>query len=187
MTAIKRTGSEPFEQAAPTARASSLRTTESTVFIDVGARKIDANIIRDGVVVGVLQPDTERLSDIIAERPPLRMRIISQSVAPGTAVPLGTTVNVTLAPSGGLPVGIMTGTHVAVREATIDETFTRLVAGNPQVGVILNRAAGGALSTEDEQRVRDIFVSEGIEVTDQPGRDVTAAVETLRVLSTFGR
>jgi hypothetical protein len=178
--------SERATAAAASAR-SGIRSTESTVFIDVGTRKIDANVIRNGIPIGVLRPDEERLSEIIAQRPPLRMRIISQSVAPGTAVPVGTAVNVVLAPSGELPVGIVAGTHVAIRERPIDELFAELVAGNPQVGVILNRAAGGAISTEDEQRVREIFVEKGIDVTDQPGRDVTAAVETLRVLSTFGR
>ncbi|MCA1654974.1 MAG: hypothetical protein LC635_00565 [Pseudonocardiaceae bacterium] len=69
----------------------------------------------------------------------------------------------------------------------IDANVVRFVAGNPQVNRIVGRAAAGPLSAEDEQAVVELFRNQDVAVTDEPGRDVTAAVEALRVLTAFGR
>jgi hypothetical protein len=71
-------------------------------------------------------------------------------------------------------------------QLSIDDGFEQFVAGNTQVRRIVSRAASGALSAADEQAVREIFTAQGVEITDEPGHDVGAAVETLRVLQTFG-
>lgn len=164
-----------------------LRSSESVVFVDVGAKRIDANVIRNGVPVGVHRIDTDLLADIIVDRPVLQLRVVGQSIAPGTPVPQGTSVTLTMAPPGRLPVGVIVGTHVALREIPMTEAFERFVAGKPQVNRIVARAVSGNLAPEDEAAVRELFASERVEIVDEPGRDVTAAVEALRTLTTFGR
>jgi hypothetical protein len=170
----------------PTA-AGPFRSTESVVLVDVGAKRVDANISRDGVPIGVLDIDTEVLNDVIIDRPFLSLRVVAQSVPAGTPVPLGTAVELVLASPFDLPVGIVTGTHVALRDMAIGEAFDRLVAGNPQVNRIVARAATGPLSAEDEQAIRNVFLAGDISVSEEPGQDVGAALESLRVLTAFGR
>lgn len=167
--------------------AGPFRSTESVVLVDVGAKRVDANISRDGVPIGVLDVDPEVLNDVIIGRPFLSLRVVSQSVPAGTPVPLGTSVELVLASPFDLPVGIVTGTHLALRDMPIGEAFDRLVAGNPQVNRIVARAAGGPLSAEDEQSIRNIFAAGDISVGEEPGQDVGAALESLRVLTAFGR
>lgn len=159
----------------------------STVFIDVGSRKISSNVTRDGLPVGVWTMNPEVLDAIVTARPSLRVRVVSQSIPPGTPVPQGTSVNLVMAPANGLPVGVVAGTHADMREALIADGYRQLVEGKSNVRAIIARAAGGNLVAEDETTVRGVFAEAGIDVTDEPGRDVAAAVETLRVLADFGR
>ncbi len=166
--------------------ASAFRSNQETVFVDVGARKIESKVVRDGIPIGVHEINPDILDDIIVGRPPVRFTIVGQSVATGTPVPVGTAINITLARPGDLPIGVITGVLTPVATLTIDQGFSRFVAGQPQVSRIIARAASGSISGEDEQAVRDLFAAQDVVLVDEPGRDVTAAVETLRMLSTFG-
>jgi hypothetical protein len=168
------------------ARVTRARTSQSTVFVDVGAKRIDPNVIRDGVPVGRHEINRDVLDDIIVERPILRVRVVGQSIAAGTPVPIGTAVSLTLAPAGRLPVGVIEGVHLGLRDVLIDDGFERFVAGRPAVKRIVSRSVSGTISPEDEAEVRQIFADEGVDIADTPGRDVGAAVEALRVLTTFG-
>lgn len=172
------------DQFSISAKASSA--VEKTVFIDVGAKKIDARVSRNGLPIGVFQVDHGVLDDIIVTRPTQRLRVVSQSVRAGTPVPVGTSVDLVMAPAGKFPIGIVTGTHQVLKAIEVDTGFNRFIAGKPQVNRILARAAAGPLSREDEQAVKELFAAEQVEVTDTPGHDVTAAVETLRMLNAFG-
>jgi hypothetical protein len=163
------------------------RPIQETVFVDVGAKRIDSNVVRDGIPIGVHAVDPERLGSAIVGRPILKVRIVSQSIPPGTPVPQGSSVDVVMANPFELPVGVISGTHVALRESLIGPAFTQFVQNNPQVHRIVARAATGTLAPEDETAVRDLFGQQGVEVTDEPGRDVGAAIESLRVLTTFGQ
>lgn len=166
----------------------SARATSSLpVFVDVGSRKIESQIERDGVPIGVLKVNPEVLKEHILDRPQLRVKVVSQSVEPGAPVPVGTTVDLVMAPPFELPIGVISGVHRDLKDRTIGVAFTEIVAGNPHVSRIVTHAAAGQLSVEDTDAVREIFAGiAGAEITDEPGKDINAAVETLRVLKTFG-
>ncbi|WP_380168395.1 hypothetical protein [Jannaschia sp. R86511] len=165
------------------AKASAVRSTQDVVFIDVGARKIESKVVRDGVPIGVHTVNQDVLKDIIIDRPVVAFRIISQSVPAGTPVPEGTTIEVTMARPGRLPVGVISGVHLDLVRSNVEDVFTPLVT--PATRRIVARAAEGALSAADEQTIKDVFANVA-PVTDEPGKDVGAALETLRMLTTFG-
>jgi len=127
------------------------------VYVDVGSRKIESQIERDGVPIGVLPINKEILDREILIRPVLKVRVVSQSVPPGTPVPIGTTVDLVMAFPGTLPVGVISGVHEAFKDVQIAEAFTRLVADNPLVNRIVTNASAGQLSTEDTTAVKKIF------------------------------
>jgi hypothetical protein len=166
--------------------AGPFRSNQQSVFIDVGAKRIEPQIERNGIPIGIHHIDPDILDDIIVTLPPVRFTIVSQSVPAGTPVPVGAAIDVTLARPGGLPIGVISGVLAPIAELTIDAGFQQFVAGRPDVLRIISRAASGTLSSADEQVVRTLFADQGIELTDAPGNDVTAAVETLSVLQTFG-
>lgn len=159
------------------------------VFVDVGSRKIDSQVERDGVPITPLQINPDILKDFVLQRPPLLVKVVSQSVAPGTPVPVGTTVDLVMAPPFKLPVGVVSGVHLGLRELNIGDAYRRLNVQDPRVSRLVSRAASNQLDANDRAEVKEIFAGsdiEGIEITDEPGRDVNAAVETLKVLKTFG-
>jgi|tagenome__1003787_1003787.scaffolds.fasta_scaffold20056983_2 hypothetical protein len=165
-----------------------LRSSQDVVYVDVGARRIESKVVRDGIPILAQKINEDVLRNVILSRPEVVFRIVSQSIAPGTAVPVGATIDVQVARPGTLPVGMVTGVHAAVADESVDDAFQRLVAHNPpQVRRLVALSAEGPLSAADAQAVRQIFNTADISVDDNvPGQDLTAAVETLRMLVTFG-
>ena len=163
---------------------SNLRSNQDVVYVDVGSRKIDSLITRDGIPIGQHTIDPEILKRIIVDRPVVAFRIVNQSVPAGTPVPQGTTIDVLMARPGNLPLGVVTGVHLDLREQTVEQNFARFI--NPATRRVVARAAEGPLSGEDEQTIKRIFAQNQVEVTEEPGKDVDAALETLRMLTTFG-
>jgi hypothetical protein len=176
-------GAAAFTQAA----TSKLRSNQDVVFIDVGARQIEPNVVRDGVPISVHQIDPDVLGEVVIGEPIILYRIVSQSVPQGTPVPLGTAVNLILAQPGKLPVGVVKGVYDGLKQVSIAEAFDRLVRGKPQAQRLVLRASEGPLSATDEQALKDLFTAGDAPIQDDvPGRDVEAAVETLKMLTTFG-
>lgn len=173
----------------PIAKATEFRTAANLtrdVFVDVGSTNILSNISRNGVPVGPLEIDRTILDNIIVDKPVLLVKVVSQSVAPGTPVPVGTTINVTLARPGDLPLGVITGVHEALKDRNIAQVFEDLTTGRPEVNGIVTRAIADQTTPADTVAVKAIFTAANVEITDEPGHDITAAIETLKAIKTFG-
>jgi hypothetical protein len=166
--------------------AARLRGTQDVVFVDVGARRIESRVTRDGVPISAHRIDPQVLRDIVIGEPVIAYRIVDQSVPAGAAVALGTSVDVVMTRGGSLPVGVVAGVHASLKATTIEQAFGRLVAGRPQARRLVARAAEGPLSDVDEQALRDLFQQAQVPIEDIPGRDLDAGLETLRVLTAFG-
>ena len=161
---------------------------EDHVFVDVGARKIDANVSRDGVPIGALPIDRDRFDDFFGGRPAVTQKIVSQSVAPGTPVPVGTKVDLVLAEPGRLPIDLVSGVHADLREQTVAQVYQAFVEDNLDVRRILARVdKPESLTPEDEETIRTAFAEQDVEVGDQAGRDVGAAFQTLKAAFVFGQ
>jgi hypothetical protein len=172
------------------ARTTEFRTASLSrdVFVDVGTTSIFSKIERNGVPIGPLQIDPSVLDDLIVDKPVLQVKVVRQSIAPGTPVPVGATVNVVLARTGDLTLGVVTGVHEALKDRTISTVFSEVVPGNQVINGIVSRSITDQLTPADTQAVREIFADKfpDVEITDEPGRDLTAAIETLKVIKTFG-
>jgi hypothetical protein len=164
-------------------RASRLR---GDVFVDLGSTNISSKVSRNGVPVGPLEIDRGILDNIIVDKPVLQVKVVRQSIAPGEPVPVGSTVNVTLARPGDLPLKIITGIHESLKELSIAQVFEKIVPGRPEVSGIVTRAISDQITPADAIAVKAIFSGAGVEITEEPGHDLIAAVETLKAIKTFG-
>lgn len=177
----------PLSAGAQKALSAKLRSNQEVVFIDVGARQIESNVVRNGVPITVHEIDPDILKNVVIGEPIILYRIVGQSVKPGTPVPLDTVVDLTLARPGKLPVGIVRGVHENLKEISIDNAFDRLVRGKPQAQRLVVRAAEGPLSSTDVQALKELFASGDVQIDEAvPGRDVAASIETLKMLTSFG-
>jgi hypothetical protein len=156
------------------------------VFVDVGSTNIFSNISRNGVPVGPLLIDHGILDNIIVDKPVLLVKVVQQSIAPGTPVPVGSTINVTLARPGDLPLGVIAGIHQSLKDRNIAQVFTDLTTGRPEVNGIVTRAIADQITPADTVAVKAIFTAANVEITEEPGHDINAAIETLKAIKTFG-
>jgi len=175
--------------AARAARANASSASDATsqsVFVDVGARKIDSQIERDGVPIAALAVNAAALQEVVLGRPIMRPKIVSQSIPAGTPVPVGTAVTLGLAPTENINVGLIEGVHEQFAARPVAEAYATLVANNPLVSRVVAHNAAGQLTPEDAQVVTQIFENAQAPITDQPGSDLNAALATLTMLKTFG-
>ena len=159
------------------------------VYVDVGSRKIESRIERDGIPIRVLEVNPDLLKDALVDRTVLRVRVVSQSIPPGTPVPVGTSVNLTMTRPGTLPGRIFPGIHRQLRDLDLADGYQRLIGRTqnfPLVKRILNHAADGRLTAEDTVAVRTIFEGAHLEFDeDNPESNLNTAVTTLAILTTF--
>lgn len=161
---------------------------EDAVFVDVGSRKIDANVSRDGVPIGALPIDRDTFDDFFGGKPAVTHKVVSQSVAPGTPVPVGSKIDLVLAEPGRLPIDIVSGVHLDVRGETIGRVYEAYVADNLDVRRVLARVdKPDNLTAQDEQTIKAAFGEQDVEVGDEAGRDVAAAFQTLKAAFVFGQ
>jgi hypothetical protein len=178
--------SDIFSDPLRTAKAN-LRSNQDVVFVDVGAKQIESNVVRDGVPVAFHKIDADVLKNVVIGEPIILYRIVAQSIEPGTPVPLGVAVDLVLARPGNLPVGVVVGVHQDLKAVTIQSAFDRLVRGKPQAKRLVLKASEGPLGSTDAQVLKDLFSQGGVEIEENvPGKDIDAAVETLKMLTTFG-
>jgi hypothetical protein len=170
------------------ALAAAFRPNEDTIFVDVGERVIDSNVIRDGVKVGVFELDPDRFEEIFTGRPIVRQRVVSQSIRPGTPVAAGTTVDLVMAQTTRLPVGVIPGVLEAIRDEPMEDIYQRVIVDHEEVAnrILARIGPDNVLPPAEQQQLEVLFEQADLPLTDEPGNDVAAAVETLRAVFTFG-
>lgn len=171
-----------------TSKATRIQAEPTEVFIEVGDKRRDAHVVRNGIPLGSYELNPAIFDEFFAGRPRVDLKVVSQSIAAGTPVPEGTTVNLVLAQPGRLPVGVIEGVHRDLVDQEIAATFQRVVGQreNDIRRIVARTEERGALTADDEQTVREIFQQADLSVTEEAGRSVDAAYNTMRVLLTFG-
>jgi hypothetical protein len=95
------------------------------VFVDVSDRSVSADVVREGYLVPAAKVDRARKDFFVGELVEVTKRdeprVISQSVAAGTAVPSGTVVNLVLTPRSNVPFDIFEGVHSDLEGRTVDQ------------------------------------------------------------------
>ena len=178
------TASASRESAAPVSvRAAA----PSTVFVELGQAAQTAQIARDGIGVAQVALNVTALQELIAGRPQLVTKVVSQSVAPGTAVPRGTSVDVVLAQPGVLPIDVIRDPHLSLSGRTLSNVYESFVRDNPAVRNVLARNEQAAtLSTADRGVIEAAFQAQDVTISDEPGRSIDQAFGSLQAAFTFG-
>lgn len=174
---------ERAERAAlPTAR-----TREGTVFVELGEAAQKAQIARDGVQVPSIRIDPQRLGQVIAGKPEVVAKVVSQSVPPGTTVPKGTAVDIVLAEPRRLPIGIIADFHRGLEERTVGQVFDTFVRDNVALrSVIARNETPDTLSAADQAVITKAFADANVPITNQPGETLASAFQTVQAAYTFG-
>lgn len=163
------------------------RKTQETVFVELGESVQKAQIARDGVQVALVDINPLVLNEVIAGRPPVVTKVVSQSVAAGTSVPKGTAVDIVLAEPRKLPTRIIKDVHVGLEQRDIGQVFDTFLKDNVAVrGVIARNERPETLSSADQAVLVGAFEQAQVPITSQPGHTVNEAFNTLQAAFTFG-
>ncbi len=162
------------------------RADPSTVFVELGEAAQTAQIARDGVGVATVRIDPEALQNVIAGRPRLVAKVVSQSIAPGTGVPKGTAVDIVLAPPDRLPIDILQNFHIGLAQQTVGQVFDTFVRNNDAVrSVIARNQTAATLSDADRATIQKAFTDVEVPITNDPGQTVADAFNTVQAAFTF--
>jgi hypothetical protein len=86
-----------------------------------------------------------------------------------------------------MPVGIIDGVVLALTDQPISEVYATFIEGNTEISRILARTAeSGVLSNVDQVVVEETFEANGFSLTDDPGNNIEAAMQTLQAVNIFG-
>ena len=155
------------DRAAPAASVRSAA--PSTVFVELGEAAQTAQIARDGIGVAQVALNADALQNLIVGRPQLITKVVSQSIAPGTAVPRGTSVDVVLAQPGILPIDVIRDPHLALSGRTLGNVFETFIRDNAAVKNVLARNEQAAtLSTADQGMIQAAFQAQQVPITTSP-------------------
>jgi hypothetical protein len=173
--------------AASSGAASVKAAAPSTVFVELGEASQQAQIARDGVGVPPIALNTVALQGLLAGRPQLVTKVVSQSVPPGTAVPRGTSIDIVLAEPGGLPIDIIPDPHTALSGRSLANVFDSFIKDSPAVRNVLARNESAAtLSTADQGVIQAAFQAQEVPITTQPGQTMQQAFGSLQAAFAFG-
>jgi hypothetical protein len=159
----------------------------STVFVELGEAAQKAQIARDGIGIAPIALNTDALQNLIVGRPQLVTKVVSQSVAPGTAVPRGTTVDIVLAQPGVLPIDVIRDPHIALSGRTLSNVYETFIRESPDVRNVLARnESADTLSVADRAVIQQAFQSQELPIDNTPGQTIDQAFGSLQAAFTFG-
>jgi hypothetical protein len=157
----------------------------SVVFVDVAEQGTKAQITRAGAPLAEIQVRPEVISSYLDSLDIVAARVVSQSIAPGTAVPRGTVVNVTLARVGTLPIEAIAEVHPALTEFTVASATEAFLT--PEVKDILRRRTDpDDLTTSEKATVTAALQTRNISVTDEGPTSLKNAYTGLQAAFQFG-
>ena len=139
---------------------------------------------------GVKVPRADIVADRIDEELALDLAIAETVVSvfppPGSTVPRGTKVDITLAPSWQLRPGILKFHHIEMTDRTFENIYQNFLGGDDVKRIVSENRTGASMSEQDRNRVVTVLRQNKVDITEEPGRDFDAALSTLRGALTFG-
>jgi hypothetical protein len=160
--------------------------------VNLEATVAQARILRGKfeVPVTVLNDDAlKAIGDLNPAAPKSELRVISQSVAPGTTVAAGASVGITLAPRGGFSLGYVDGGHASLTTLTVGDVDV-LFGDNGIRLDLLSHDTPGDVPEADQKAIEKVVKGQlGDKITideSKPGQTFADLYRSLRVAVAFG-
>lgn len=150
--------------------------------IEVGTRPAESVIVRDGIEVKApalsrtrVEAFVERLQPIVAFNTP---RVVQQSVAPGTRVAKGSTVDLALVAPQHIRLNLLENSHTSFQNMTVQAAAPIVQSAK---AILDRRATAAEMTTEERSQLQGLLAQNNIPVDDQnPATSMDAAFRTLQ-------
>jgi len=173
--------------AASTQRASAsaaLRASEGIQVVDLSGQPARAQIVRQGYDVPAVAIDQRRVDQIVGgltQVPAVDLpRVLSQSVAAGTKVPVGTAVDLVLASRHRIPFNVFGNAHVDLANRNLD-AIDPLLNDAAARNTLLTYSSANQVPAADRTRLITALQNVGVGVDDNdPNRTFGRAFDSAR-------
>jgi hypothetical protein len=164
--------------------ASAARAGAGEKIVDLSEEPAKAKVLRQGFDVPQAKLDARKVDQFIGDLGEVPTRelpkVVSQSVAQGTKVPVGTVVDLVLAPRNRIPWDIFTGVHMDLAGKTLD-AVDPLFSDAAARKTLLTYTSADAVPTAEKALLQTRFQQVGITVDESdPNKTFAKAFESAR-------
>jgi len=161
------------------------RAAERTVPIDVGASTTKAEISRGGFALPELLVQPELIGSFLDDLQIVPTKVVTQTIAPGTSVAVGTSIDVVLTQTADLPVAVIPGIHVAFQGDTMAQLHTRFADSAVVRDILRTKTSPDELTNDDRIALSGALEAQQVTVGSAPGQTVDNAFTALQAAFTF--
>lgn len=166
--------------------ASFLASQPREVFIELGNSKKKANVVRDQIAVPAVEVDLDRFNDFVLQRPKIVNKVVSQSIAAGTVVSEGASIDLVMAPAKTVPGNIFTEGHLGLKDSLLADVYEQFVADNVDIKRLLAQRPDVAdLTSEDVAFISAVAEEKGVPIETTPGSTPQDLFATWQIANTF--
>lgn len=162
--------------------------TTGPLFIDVSDRPITSNIVRDGAVVPAVNFDPVVVGSFLDPGRVIKLpeRVVRQSIPAGSRVPVGTVVDLVLAPTSIIPLNVFDGVHADFQQFEVVGGALELLNNSAVRKITLDYATAAEVPADKKAQLVTELSGLGINVVaDDPERGFDRAFGTLRNVAAF--
>jgi len=158
----------------------------------MGSKTFETESITNYVVkrAGVKVPRAELVADRIDEELSLdeatAETVVSVFPPPGSTVPRGTKIDITLAQSWRLRPGILKVHHVGMTGRTFETIYQQMLGNEDVKKLVSENRSGASMAKADRDRITSMLIQNQVTLSNESGSDFDAALATLRGALTFG-
>lgn len=161
------------------------RVAEEKIAIDVGASVTKAEISRAGFSVAEIPISAELIGSFLDARPVVATKVVTQSIAPGTAVAVGTAIDLIITNTADLPVNVVPGIHHALAGLTMAQVNEQFASDARVRDILRGRSSAADLTSDDVAVLTSVLQSHNVPVSNDPNQTVGSAFTAIQAAFTF--
>jgi hypothetical protein len=161
------------------------RRPERTIAIDVGASATKAEISRGGFAVAEIAVNDAAISSFLDDLVLVQTKVVTQTIAAGTAVARGTAIDVVLAQTNNLPVAVIPNVHTAFTNLTMAQLHTQFETVPEVRDLVRTKTDPSQLTATERQTLTTALEANNVPVGTGAGETVESAFTALQAAFTF--
>jgi hypothetical protein len=161
------------------------RVDTQTIAIDVGASSTKAEISRGGFTIAEIPVNLEGITSYLDDKPVVATKVVTQNIAPGTAVAIGTSIDLVITSTADLPVRVVPGIHHAFESLTMAQLHAQFADDTRVRDILRTKATPADLDSDDIASLTAALADKQVTVGTGVGETVASAFTAMQAAFTF--
>jgi hypothetical protein len=161
------------------------RVDKQTIAIDVGASSTKAEISRGGFTIAEIPVNLEGITSFLDDKPVVATKVVTQNIAPGTAVAIGTAIDLVITSTADLPVRVVPGIHHAFENLTMAQLHSRFADDTRVRDILRTKSTPADLTSDDISSLTAALADKNVVVGTGAGETVGSAFTAMQAAFTF--